>query len=140
MAWLRKVLDDAKAAKAAWPAWAQSKSKMTAKTLRNPALRTKFKVGDTFKFPKDVWTKLTKKMINLPSVGGTVIDVGDQIIQHGKNRLCRFTVTFRTDHELLFGDLVIWEEWMLDRLVLMYDGQKKEESKPCEACEQQVPG
>lgn len=93
---------------------------MIAKTLRNPALRTKFKVGETYVFPRDVWTRLTRKTVNLEAVSGEVTAVGDKMIRLGKNRSCRFAVTFKTNHSTLFGDLVVWEEWMLEMLVLMY--------------------
>jgi len=58
---------------------------MTAKVLRNPALRTKFKVGDVVHIPRSVWPRLTNKMINLPRVEQVVTEVGDRIIEHGKN-------------------------------------------------------
>lgn len=89
---------------------------MTAKTLRNPALRTKFKVGDTVHIPRSVWLHLMAKLINLPRVEQVVSEVGDRIIEHGKNRLCRFAIATGEGTTTAMKDRVIWEEWMLEKI------------------------
>lgn len=110
---------------------------MTAKALRNPALRTKFKVGDVAKFPKEVWSKLTPKMVMHTHVSGTVLAIGDKIIERGKNKLCRFAVILDSPE---LGKVEVWEEWMLDKLVLMYATQEVSKPTNCTTCGQPTPG
>jgi hypothetical protein len=96
---------------------------MIAKELRNPALRTKFQVGDVVRLPDLVWQKFAKPhKMGLPvlkNVSGKVTHVGDRIIEKPKpnslavNRLCRFAVVIDTSH---VGVIVIWEEWMLEKV------------------------
>lgn len=113
---------------------------MTAKALRNEALRTKFKVGDIVHIPRSVWPRLTNKMINLPRVEQVVAEVGDRIIEHGKNRLCRFAIVTGPGKTALMANRVIWEEWMLEKLEVVPPDQVK----ACQvgACPtgQEVPG
>ena len=92
---------------------------MTAKALRNSLLRTKFKVGDMVTLPRTIWSRLTSKMINFDRVEVEVAEVGDTIIEHGKNRLCRFAIKLGHGTTSLFSDKVVWEEWMLDRITVL---------------------
>lgn len=108
---------------------------MTAKALRNPALRTKFNVGDTVHLPRSVWTKLTNKMINLPRVEQVVAEVGDRIIEHGKNRLCRFAIVTGPGTTAHMSGRTVWEEWMLERIEVV----PPEQVKACQVG-QEVPG
>lgn len=121
---------------------------MTAKALRNPQLRTKFGVGDTVKLPTEVWQKFaTPHRMEFPDhkqVHGVVTEVGDRIIERAKpngggvNRLCRFAVVLDSPQ---IGKAVVWEEWMLDRMVIMYYAEKKEDERAsCAACGQALPG
>jgi len=85
---------------------------MTAKALKNPALREKFHVGDTVRLPHNVWTTCSNKLVNFVKVDQTIVEVGDKIIHHGKNRLCRFSITLGEGY-------VIWEEWMLEKIEVL---------------------
>lgn len=106
---------------------------MIAKTLRNPALRTKFKVGEIVKIPKDVWQHFVAPVRmatpDLGQVHGVVKDVSDRIIEtkkpngKGVNRHCKFAISMDSPQ---IGEVVVWEEWMLERLVLMYASQAQE--------------
>ena len=91
---------------------------MTAKGLKDPALRSKFRVGDRVVLPREVWHKLTVKACNLPRVEHVVASAGDTIVQHGKNRLCRFAITLGEGTTTLMTQTVIWEEWMLQRITV----------------------
>ncbi|MGV0949292.1 MAG: hypothetical protein ACOYB3_01375 [Azonexus sp.] len=120
---------------------------MTAKTLRNPALRTKFNVGDTVKLPTEVWQHFVSPMRmarpKLPQVHGVVKEVSDRIIMNkkpngnGVNRHCRFSVVMDSPQ---LGEVVVWDEWMLERLVIMFYAEKPKETAVCSACGQAVPG
>ena len=93
---------------------------MIAKALQNPKLRTKFKVGNRVKLLRSVWTKLTDKMVNLPSVEYVVTRVGDSIIlTPGKKRRCRFSITLGAGTTDLFTGQIIWEEWMLEKIEVL---------------------
>ena len=98
---------------------------MTAKALRNPALRTKFKVGDMVTLPRTVWSRLISKMINFDRVDVEVSEVGDTIIEHGKNRLCRFAIKLGHGTNSLFSGKVVWEEWILDRITVLFKASPK---------------
>jgi len=89
---------------------------MTPKVLRNPALRTKFQVGGWVHLPRNVWGRLTSKMINLPRVEHQIESVGPTIITNGKNRLCRFAITLGSGTTNMMKGKVIWEEWMLEQI------------------------
>lgn len=115
---------------------------MTAKALRNPALRTKFNVGDTVKLPTEVWQKFASPMrMRYPdhkNVHGVVKEVGDRIIENrkpnggGVNRHCKFSVVIDSPQ---VGEIVVWEEWMLDRMVIMFYAENpKEPTKTCDSC------
>lgn len=95
---------------------------MTAKTLKNPALREKFHVGDIVHLPREVWTKCTNKMVNLPRVEHIVMIVGDRIIHYGKNHLCRFAIELGEGTSSSFKGAVVWEEWMLEKIVILSKG------------------
>lgn len=108
---------------------------MIAKVLRNPALRTKFKVGDVVRLPRSVWTRLTNKMMNIPVAEQILTEVGDRIVEHGKNRLCRFAIVTGAGTSSLMSQKVIWEEWMLERIEVVDAPQIKIETisdaNPC---------
>lgn len=109
---------------------------MTARLLRDPQLRTKFSVGDIVKFPPEVWSKyIAPKLMCPPEVkriDGVVTEVGDRIIElkkpggKGVNRSCRFAVVLNSPQ---LGEIVVWEEWMLDRLFIMFYAEKKENNQ-----------
>lgn len=110
---------------------------MIPKTLRNPALRTKFKVGDTVQLPKSVWqhfvTPVQMRFPKLPTVTGVVKEVGDRMIETekpnggGVNRHCRFAVVLdsRQIHEV-----TVWEEWMLEKVNVWAQSIPAAESPP----------
>jgi hypothetical protein len=109
---------------------------MTAKALRNPQLRTKFSVGDMVKLPTEVWQKFVSpvrmRYPDLKKVHGVVKETGDRIIERkkpnggGVNRSCRFAVILDSPQ---LGEIVVWEEWMLDHMVIMFYAQKEIEAK-----------
>ncbi len=99
---------------------------MTAKALRNPALRTKFKVGDLVFVPRNVWCQLSSKMINISRVEVEVTEVGDRIIKNGKNRRCRFGIKLGHGSTSFFSGVIVWEEWMLERITVLIKAQPKE--------------
>ena len=88
---------------------------MMPKQLKNLDLYTKFEVGQYVKLPHCVWTKCTNKMIGLPLVRHEIVAVGPTMIEHGKNRLCRYAITLGQGTSSLFVGKVIWEEWMLEK-------------------------
>jgi hypothetical protein len=94
---------------------------MEAKKLRNPELLTKFKVGDRVKLPAQVWQRLTSKLAYPPvsTVAADVAEVGPQVIEHGKNRLCRFGIRLLNATSVVAEDKIVWEEWMLTKIEII---------------------
>ena len=90
---------------------------MIAKTLKNPALRDKFKVGDIVRLPRVMWSRITDQQPPSFSISRIVMEVGDAMITHGKNRLCRFAIVLG-DGSLITGP-VVWEEWMLEKIEVL---------------------
>jgi hypothetical protein len=91
---------------------------MIAKALKNPALREKFHVGDIVRLPRQIWGNFTSKLspISLIKLDHKVVEAGDRVIEHGKNRLCRFAIVLGEGTTALFNGQVIWEEWMLEKI------------------------
>ena len=92
---------------------------MTAKTLKNPALREKFHVGDIVQLPRQPELMVPPHRQPPARPEHIVMAVGDRIIQHGKNRLCRFAIELGEGTSSSFKGAVIWEEWMLEKIVII---------------------
>ena len=125
---------------------------MIAKTLRNPARRTKFKVGATVKLPTSVWQHFVSPMRmaypKLPQVNGVVKEVSDRIITNkkpngnGVNRHCRFAVVLNSPQ---IGEAVVWEEWMLEKIEVVDNAQQIKietiaSANPCPTAGGSLPG
>lgn len=92
---------------------------MIAKALKNPALREKFHVGGIVRLPHQRELMVPAHLQPPARPEHVVTGVGDKIIEHGKNRLCRFGVTLGPGTSPQFNGAVIWEEWMLEKIEVL---------------------
>ncbi len=92
---------------------------MKSKALKNESLRTKFTVGARVHLPRNVWTRCTSKLINHSLVEHEVVEVGDRVIEHHGNKLCRFAIVLGKGSTVMFEGLAIWEEWMLEKITVL---------------------
>lgn len=92
---------------------------MTAKTLKNPALREKFHVGDIVRLPRQPELMVPSHLQPPARPEHIVMEVGDRMIQHGKNRLCRFSIVLGDGTSSSFKGAVLWEEWMLEKIEIL---------------------
>lgn len=113
---------------------------MPAKVLKNPKLREKFKVGQTVHLPREVWTRLTSKMVNLRKVEHRVESVGDTVVNRPQKKLCRFAMTLGEGTTAHMRGIVIWEEWMLEKISVVEDksGQTDFAERQDEAAKSEV--
>lgn len=81
-------------------------SERQAKTLNNPSLREKFKVGQVVGIPKRVAQRHSSNLQAIRPVLGKVTGVGDR--QVGKH------FRFAIDVSWQGGTAEIWEEWQLE--------------------------
>lgn len=84
-------------------------SEKQAKTMKNPELLTKFKVGQIVDIPRRVAYAHTNKMGVLPRpVLGRVLNFGPR--QVGKH------YRFAVDIAYMWGVMEVWEEWQLETI------------------------